>query len=59
MLEHWELMRRFGAEAFISLTYRPYAEQVVPAIALGLVAIGCAEIWGRRQPAPDLTDVFS
>ena len=54
-----ELLLRFGAQAYFQFPYRDYVEGALPAILLGLVAIGCAEMWGRHGPTPDVSDVFS
>jgi hypothetical protein len=59
MLQRLEIMRRLGAEAFFHLTYLGYLAQVLPAVLLGLVAIGYAEMSGRRKPPPEISDVFS
>jgi hypothetical protein len=59
IIQDLEFMRRFGAEAYFQFPYRDYVEVALPVILLGLVAIGCAEVWGRRQPPSDLSDVFS
>jgi len=59
MLWLLELMRRFGAEAFFQFTCPSYVVMALPPILLSLVAIGCAEFWGRRPPPADFSDVFS
>jgi cytochrome bd-type quinol oxidase subunit 2 len=59
MLRDRETFRLLGAEAFYQFPYRAYGTLALPAMLLGLAAIGCAEMWGRRPPPPDVTDVFS